>query len=114
MTANECKDNTMPPQKMILKSLLHALAVAVYIILVSLLMNNANRIFGAMDNFWGPVALLLLFTVSAAVTGLLVMGRPAYLFLNGQKKEGLQFLFYTLGWLVILTVIVFVIILFNY
>jgi len=91
-----------------LMSFLHALAVLIYVVLVALLMNNGEKLFGSMTGIWGPVAMLLLFTVSAAVTGLLVLGRPIYLFLNGNKKEALQFLFYTLGWLVIITLVVFI------
>jgi hypothetical protein len=98
----------MPNIQPKLKSLLHALAVLVYVVLVALLMNNGEKLFGNMNGLWGPVAFLLLFTVSAAVTGLLVLGRPIYLFLNGNKKEALQFLFYTLGWLVIITLVVFI------
>jgi hypothetical protein len=104
----------MPPKKVILHSLLHALGVVVYVVLVALLMTNAEKIFGGMNNIWGPVAMLLLFTVSAAITGLLVLGRPIYLFLNGNKKEGITFLFCTLGWLILLTIIVFIYLLLAY
>ena len=96
-------------------TLFHALGVMAYVILVALLMNNVERILGqTKDTFWDPVAFLLLFTVSAAITGLLVLGRPAYLFINGNKKEGLQFLLWTLGWLLFLTIIVFVSLLINH
>lgn len=104
----------MPRSKIILHSLLHALGVGAYIIMVALLMNNGERLFGSMNNLWGPAALLLLFTVSAAITGLLVFGRPVYLFLNGQKKEALQFLFFTIGWLIIFTIATFIVLLMTY
>jgi hypothetical protein len=97
----------MPNIQPKLMSLLHALAVLIYVVLVALLMNNGEKLFGNMTGLFGPVAFLLLFTVSAAVTGLLVLGRPVYLFLSGSRKEALQFLFYTLGWLVIITLVVF-------
>jgi hypothetical protein len=98
----------MDSKKITLYSLLHSIGVVAYIALVALLMNNAERILGqTKDTFWDPVAFLLLFTVSAAITGLLVLGRPIYLFLSGNKKEALTFLFYTLGWLVVFTVLIF-------
>ncbi|NIM46902.1 MAG: hypothetical protein GTN40_01955 [Candidatus Aenigmarchaeota archaeon] len=50
------------------------------------------------------VAFLLLFTLSAAVVGGLVLGKPIYLFLSGQKKESLKTALYTVGWLFIITI----------
>lgn len=99
----------MEPKKLKLYTLFHALGVVGYIVVVALLMNNVERILGqTKDTFWDPVAFLLLFTVSAAITGLLVLGRPAYLFMNGNKKEALLFLFFTVGWLILFTVTIFI------
>ncbi|MBU0598416.1 hypothetical protein KKF61_05535 [Patescibacteria group bacterium] len=99
----------MDKKKITLHSFLHSLGVVIYIALVSLLMTNSEKIFGEMADFWGPLAMLLLFTVSAAVTGLLVFGRPVYLFLQGMKKEAIQFTFYTLGFLIAESLVVFII-----
>lgn len=96
-------------KKITLYSLLHSLGVIAYITLVVLIMNNGEKLFGKMDNFWGPMAMLLLFTVSAAITGLLVFGHPVYLFLQGMKREAVQFTFYTVGFLIAEAIIVFVI-----
>ncbi len=84
------------------------MGVAVYVTGVSLLISNAERIFGKMTGFLGPVAMLLLLVVSATTTGLLVFGRPVYMIYNGQKIEGLKMLFYTIGWLFLITVIVLI------
>jgi len=70
-------------------------------------MNNSERLFGKMNDIWGPMAFILLFTVSAAITGLLVFGRPIYLFLNGMKNEAVKLTFYTIGFLFLETVLVF-------
>ncbi len=89
-------------KKPLLASLIHSLAVVAYVSLVGLLMNNGEALFGDIDSaFLGPVAMLLLFCVSAAVVGLLVFGRPIYLFLTGLRREGIVFMFYTIGWLAI-------------
>lgn len=97
----------MKTSKIILWSIIDAAAVAVYVTGVSLLFSNAERIFGKMTGFLGPMAMLLLLVVSAAITGSLVFGRPVYMIYNGQKKEGIKMIFYTLGFLVLITVIVF-------
>jgi hypothetical protein len=97
----------MKNSKIILGSALHALGVAVYVALVAIIPTIASRIFVAKDSFWIPVAMLLLFVVSAAITGLLVLGRPIFLIYDGQKKDGLKMLFYTIGFLLLITIIVF-------
>lgn len=68
---------------------LQALGVTVYISLVGLFMANANAIFPKMGAFLGPVALLLLFSTSVLICGLIVFYKPYKLFLAGKKKEAL-------------------------
>ena len=92
-------------------SLAQALGVVVYIALVALVMNNAERIFGKMDNILGMVAFLLLFTFSAAVVGSLIIGKPLTMFLGGQKKEAVWHLIATLGWLFLFLIVVFIVLL---
>lgn len=93
----------MNNKKLLLAALLNALGVAIYIVGVSLVIRNGEKIFGKMDNFLGPVAFLLLFVLSAAVTGALTLGRPAILYLDGQKPAAIKLLLYTIGWLALLT-----------
>ncbi len=97
----------MKNSKIILGSALHALTVAVYVALVAMIPNIASKIFVEKDTFLIPMAMLLLFVFSAAVTGLLVLGRPIYLIYTGEKKDGFKFLFYTLGFILLITIIVF-------
>lgn len=92
-----------------LQSFLHSLGVVFYIIIVAFLMINGNSWFGNMNHVLGPIAFLMLFTLSAAIVGLLVFGRPVYLFLNGQKKEALSFMFHTIAFLFVEAIIIFVI-----
>jgi hypothetical protein len=82
----------MKNQKIWLWSAVNAIGVFVYVILVVWLITNGDKIFGQMQNFWGPVAFLLLFVFSALVTGLLVLGRPIYLWFNDKKKEAIKLL----------------------
>jgi len=51
------------------------------------------------------VFMLLLFVISASVTGLLVLGKPIHLYLSGLKKESLTMLFANMGWLVVFALI---------
>jgi len=64
-------------------------------------MQNAPKAFGSMNNLVGPAAFLLLFILSAAVTGSLILGKPILMYLDGKKAEALKLFLYTLGWLVL-------------
>ncbi len=98
----------MENKKILEHSLLNSLGVFIYVLAIALFFNNANKIFGNTPSFWAPLAMLLLFIVSATITGLLVFGRPIWLYLGGQKKEALKMLFYTVGWLTLITVMAFI------
>jgi len=95
----------MKSDKLILGGLASSVGVLIYVSAVAWLLQNGEKIFGKMQNFWGPVAFLLLFVFSAAITGALVLGRPVWLFLNNQKKEAMRLFSYTIAWLFIVTVI---------
>ncbi|MBM3257321.1 MAG: hypothetical protein FJY98_03260 [Candidatus Liptonbacteria bacterium] len=88
------------------KSLLSAAGVFVYVSLVALFLSRAEKMFGAEDTFLMPIFMLLLFVVSASITGLLVLGGPTHRYLSGHKKEAFTLLFSTLGWLVVFLIIV--------
>lgn len=88
-----------------LLALLNALGVAIYTILVALVMRNGERVFGKMDNLFGPVAFLLLFVLSAAVVGALILGKPVMMYFDGQKKEAVKMFVQTVLWLVVITVL---------
>lgn len=95
----------------ITKSLLSAIGVFAYTSAVAWLGFNSQRIFGAPTNFLTPLFVLLLFVVSASITGLLVLGKPIHLYLSGLKKEAFILLFATLAWLVFALVTVVAILL---
>lgn len=99
----------MQKSKLILYSFLHAAAVVAYVFGVVAFINNLESNFHHIeDERWAPVLFLLTFVVSATTCGLLVFGRPVYMFLNGQKSDAVKFLFNTVAWLIGLTVLVFV------
>ncbi len=86
-------------------SLKNAAFTIIYVFLVALLIWKANDIFGKMENFLGPFTFLLLFTLSAAIVGSLIIGKPIFLYLDGQKKEAVMLLLYTIAWLFVATII---------
>ena len=96
-------------KKICLFSFLHALGIAIYVSLVATLMQNGDRLFGEMNNVVGPIAFLMLFTLSAAIVGSLGLGKPILLFLDGKKKEAVSFFLSTVGWLLLFTIIALVI-----
>lgn len=87
-------------------SYLNAAGVAVYVIGILFISRGGEKIFGKMDNFWGPVAFLLLFVLSAAITGALTLGRSVWLYFENRKTEAIKMFFYTIGWLFLITFIV--------
>lgn len=95
----------MNNRKIIIQGLINALGVIIYTSLIAWLIIKGEEIFGKMANFWGPLAFLLVFILSAAIVGLLVFGRPILLYLDGSKKEAVKLLFYTLFWLFLATLV---------
>ncbi len=88
-------------------ALSNALATVLYIFLVASFMYYGSQVkIGKTNTFLIPAAMLLLFTFSAALTGFLIFGRPALLYLDGKKKEALSLLWYTLSILFVITLAV--------
>ena len=90
---------------LLLKTLRNISAAAVYIFLVSQVMQNGDKLFGTEDNILAPFAVLLLFSLSAAVVGGLVIGYPVYLFSDNKKKESVTAVIYSVGWLGVFTLL---------
>jgi hypothetical protein len=59
---------------------------------------------GKANTFLIPAALLFLFVCSAAITGFLIFGKPATLYVDGKKKEAIKLLYYTLGFFSFITI----------
>ncbi len=98
----------MKNKKLLTHSLGHAILVFLYTSGVAWILFNGQRIFGQFKNFGGPLALLLLFVISATIVGTLVLGRPTLIYFEGRKSEAFRFFGYTIGWLLLITIIVFI------
>ncbi len=92
----------------VLQSFGHAVLVFIYIALVSIVMHSGQQIFGNDKSFWGPIAFLMLFVLSAAVMGALVLGRPILLYLDGHKAAAVAFFGYTVAWMLVILAVIFV------
>ena len=100
----------MKNSKLILYALLNALGTVLYVLGVALFMSNIESIFGKFekpDDFRAPLAMILMFVFSAAITAELVLGRPILLYLEGLKKEAVRLFLYTLAFIFIAILIVF-------
>jgi hypothetical protein len=94
--------------KLVLRSLYNSLGAAAYIAAVAVFISNAEKFFGNKpDTFLAPLAMLLLFVLSAAVVGGLVLGKPILLYLDGEKKASVKLFLHSLAWLFGFTVIAF-------
>ena len=85
---------------------INALLTAAYIIAVALFMNWGSTMkIGKVNTFLAPIALLMLFVLSASITSFLMIGKPAQLYVDGKKKEALSLLSYTLLIFFVITLI---------
>jgi len=98
------------------RAFVDSVGTVAYIILVVSFMFSLRNFPKMEDTPFIPIAMLLLFVCSAAITGFLVLGKPVMLYIDGKKREAVSLLGYTLGILVLITVVSFIFLLayFNY
>lgn len=100
----------MSSNRIVLVGLAQALGTALYVSLVVLLMRGVERALRSAgpepqgDTYWGMVTFLLLFVVSACVTGAMVLGYPATLVFRQRVRDAVLLVGATLGWLALLLV----------
>ncbi|PIN87995.1 hypothetical protein COV12_00855 [Candidatus Woesearchaeota archaeon CG10_big_fil_rev_8_21_14_0_10_32_24] len=101
--------------KIIKRAFIDAIGTTAYIILVVSFIFSLQVLAPKEDIVIIPIAMLLLFVTSAAITGFLVFGKPVMLYIDGKKKEAVSLLGYTLGILFLITIIffIFLIVFFN-
>ncbi|MBI3984756.1 MAG: hypothetical protein HY344_02325 [Candidatus Levybacteria bacterium] len=79
------------------KGFINASLTALYIVAVGIFMYYGSLIkIGRANMFIVPIAMLLLFVFSAALTGFLIFGQPAQMYVDGKKKEAISLITYTL------------------
>lgn len=75
---------------------LQALGIVIYCALVGGLFLTFDKLSLAPPGFLGIILMLILLVFSAAVTGSIVFGYPAYLALNQRIREAVTLIVYTL------------------
>jgi len=81
--------------------LLQAVGVYAYVLLVSTVMMNGEKIFGKAENILAPLMVLTLFVTSALICGLLVFGYAIVNYSKNQKIDiAVKTVLYTGGWMV--------------
>ncbi len=101
----------MSKPRLLQLALAQAAGIVAYVAVVAWIMTNAERLFGQMPGLLPVMAFLLLFVISAASTGLLFAGKAVLLYLEGSKRDAVQLLLYTLGMLVVILLLVFIVVL---
>ena len=93
-------------RRMTKKPLINALGASAYIILGVTIMNLVTQpLRDKPDTFFAPVVFLSLLTLSVAVMAFLFFYQPVMLFIEGKKKEAVNFFVKTVGIFAILTAI---------
>ncbi|MCL4366689.1 hypothetical protein M1563_00775 [Patescibacteria group bacterium] len=70
--------------------LINAFAATLYIVIIASVMTWGGRSAGPDHSILAPIAVVSLFTLSAAVMGYLFLYQPGMLFIEGKKKEAVD------------------------
>ena len=98
----------MKNQKILAWAIVNAFGAFLYILGVAWLGFNSKNLFGDIpDTFLNPIAVLMLFVLSALIESSLILGRPIYFYLEGRKSDAVKLLVYTVVVFGILTCAIF-------
>lgn len=87
----------------------NSIAAAGYVFLVSTIMFYAPKFIPSEDNVFMPLALISLFTLSAAVTSYLFLFQPLQMFLDGKKQKAVALFLQTVACFAVITFLIFLI-----
>jgi hypothetical protein len=85
--------------------ILNALAAALYIAAVASVIYTASPFAAPVDTILIPIALLSLFSLSAAVMGFIFFYRPITMYFEGEKKPAIRLGIQTIGAFAVITAI---------
>lgn len=86
--------------------LINALSATLYIVLVASMMFYGVEKAGPVHSVIAPIAILSLFTLSAAVMGYLFFYQPVMLYLEGKKKDAVRLFLQTLAVFGVVTLLI--------
>lgn len=97
----------MSTNKILVRAFMDALGVAVYAVLFAWFVNNMGQLFGSQPDGWLAFALaIVLFIISASITGSLVLLKPILLYFDGERESAVKLFVYTLVFLAILALVI--------
>lgn len=89
--------------------IVNAFAALAYIVIVASAMFYGPKHIPAEDSVLAPIAIISLFSLSAAVMGYIFLSQPLQLYLDDKKKEAVDLFLRTLGIFAGLTIIVLIV-----
>jgi len=92
---------------------INALAATLYITVVATIPFFGKQLFGDGKSFLIPIAMLSLFTLSAAVMGYLFLYQPLLLILDGHKKDAVKLFLQTIATFAGITLVLFILLHFG-
>ena len=104
----------MNKKNLLERAFLSAVGVVLYVVLLAWFMNNLHNWFESDSRSWlNPALFLMAFIISACITASLVLLKPILLYVEGQKKEAVHLFSFTLGFLVLLAILIGLLVLYN-
>lgn len=92
---------------------INSLVASIYIFAIVGLMTWGTSMVKPKDSFIAPVAMISLFTLSAAVMGYLFLYQPIQLYFDNKKKQAIKLFLQTVGVFGLITFLVLISLFFN-
>ena len=92
---------------------INALTATLYISCIAVFMFYVTKTFPQKDTVLAPIAMISLFTLSAAIMGFVFLYQPLQLLLDGHKKKAVDLFLQTVAVFAGITVLVFILIFFG-
>lgn len=89
----------MQSKHIVAHSFFHALSVGAYVFIIVQIITGIGQIGPEDAGIIAPITFLMLLVLSVAVVGMLIFGRPLFMYLDGQKREGVSMAIATIAWL---------------
>lgn len=77
--------------------MINSLMATAYIAIVVIVMSFGSKMMAKEDSLFAPIAMISLFTLSAAVMAYLFCLQPILLYLDGKKKQAVKLFLQTVG-----------------
>ena len=77
--------------------LINAVSATLYIVIISFVMFYGGRFIPSDKSIFGPITVLSLFSLSAAIMGYVFLYQPGVLFMENKRKEAVGLFLKTVG-----------------